>query len=202
MTRLGRSDIRRNWHSPSSRKWNLCQCQSIDSICYDVGRSLLSGNFHGVSHPGCTSKTSALPRDVQHISNNRMKRQSLAIETDQDTAPPDNVDPMVFRERISNLRELVDDLRQRAEDVTCTLEGFGLFGVPPTLPIGARELDFYSEVRRFEIFLIRNALRLTKGSQVKAARLLKMHETTLNSKLKSFNIDHRDYAIAVDGQNS
>lgn len=131
-----------------------------------------------------------------------MKRQSLAIETDQDTAPPDNVDPMVFRERISNLRELVDDLRQRAEDVTYTLEGFGLFGLPTTLPIGASELDFYSEVRRFEIFLITNALRLTKGSQVKAARLLKMPETTLNTKLKNFNIDHRDYAIAVDGHGS
>lgn len=131
-----------------------------------------------------------------------MKRQSLTIETDQDTAPPDNVDPMLFRERISSLRELVDDLRQRAEDLTCTLEGFGRFGLLPTLPIGASELDFYSEVRRFEIFLIKNALRLTRGSQVKAARLLNLHETTLNSKLKSFNIDHREYSIVVDRQGS
>jgi DNA-binding NtrC family response regulator len=65
------------------------------------------------------------------------------------------------------------------------------------LPSATSELDFYSEVRRFEIFLIRNALRLTKGSQVKAARLLKMPETTLNSKLKSFNIDYRDYSSVV-----
>lgn len=114
----------------------------------------------------------------------------------------DNADPVELRERISNLREVVDDLRQRAEDVTYSLEGFGLFGLPTTLPTRATELDFYSEVRRFEIFLIRNALRLTKGSQVKAARLLKMHETTLNSKLKNFNIDHRDYSIVVDGQGS
>lgn len=129
-----------------------------------------------------------------------MKRESLKIETNQDTAPP--VDPLVLRERISNLRELVDDLRQRAEDVTYSLEGFGLFGLPTTLPTGASELDFYSEVRRFEVFLIRNALRLTKGSQVKAARLLKMRETTLNTKLKNLNIDHRDYAIAVEGPGS
>ena len=39
--------------------------------------------------------------------------------------------------------------------------------------------------------------RLTKGSQVKAARLLKMPETTLNSKLKSFNINYRDYSSVV-----
>lgn len=121
---------------------------------------------------------------------------------DQGMGSSDNADPVELRERISNLREVVDDLRQRAEDVTYSLEGFGLFGLPTTLPTRATELDFYSEVRRFEIFLIRNALRLTKGSQVKAARLLKMHETTLNSKLKNFNIDHRDYSIVVDGQGS
>ena len=126
-----------------------------------------------------------------------MKHSGLQIETNQATAPPDNVDAIVLRERITNLREIVDDLRRRAEDVTCTLEGFGLFGLPTTLPSATGELDFYSEVRRFEIFLIRNALRLTKGSQVKAARLLKMPETTLNSKLKSFNIDHRDYSTIV-----
>jgi len=131
-----------------------------------------------------------------------MKRQGLTVETNQDVAPCANVDPIGFRERISNLRELVDDLRQRAEDVTCTLEGFGLFGLPTALPTEASGLDFHSEVRRFEIFLIRNALRLTKGSQVKAARLLNMPETTLNSKLKSFNIDHRDYSIVVDRQGS
>ncbi len=125
-----------------------------------------------------------------------MKHSGLQIETNQATAPPDNLDAIVLRERITNLREVVDDLRRRAEDVTCTLEGFGLFGLPATMA-SASELDFYSEVRRFEIFLIRNALRLTKGSQVKAARLLKMPETTLNSKLKSFNIDHRDYSSIV-----
>ena len=121
---------------------------------------------------------------------------------DQDTDPSDNADPVELRERLRNLRELVDELRQRAEDVTYTLEGFGLFGLPTTLPTGSSELDFYSEVRRFEIFLIRNALRLTKGSQVKAARLLKMHETTLNTKLKNFNIDYRDYSIMVESQGS
>jgi len=120
----------------------------------------------------------------------------------QDTAPSDHLDPVLLREKISNLRELVDDLRQRAEDVTCTLEGFGLVGLSTTLAAGVSELDFYSEVRRFEIFLIRNALRSARGSQVKAARLLKMHETTLNSKLKSFNIDYREYSIAVDGPGS
>ena len=49
-----------------------------------------------------------------------MKHSGLQIETNQATAPPNNVDAIVLRERITNLREVVDDLRRRAEDVTCT----------------------------------------------------------------------------------
>lgn len=127
-----------------------------------------------------------------------MKRRSFSVDVQEHTAPPKPIDPFVVRERISSLRELVDDLRQRAEDVTCTLEGVNLFGLPVSFSIGTKPLDFYSEVRRFEIFLIRNALRQTKGSQVKAARLLKLHETTLNSKIKSLKIDHREYLRAAE----
>lgn len=185
---------------PSSQKWNLCQCQSLASIRYDVVGSLLSSKNQGFSHLRLhVEKTSALPRACNKFKN-KMKRQSLTFETSRDTR--NHLDPLVLRESISNLRELVDDLSRRAEDVTCTLEGFGLFGVPTTLVNSRGELDFYSEVRRFEIFLIRNALRLTGGSQVKAARLLKMHETTLNSKLKNLNIDHRDYSMVANGQGS
>jgi DNA-binding NtrC family response regulator len=72
--------------------------------------------------------------------------------------------------------------------------------VPPGSVSNATAVDFYTEVRRFESFLIRNALRQTRGSQVKAARLLQMHETTLNSKLKTLKIDHRDYSIFIEGQ--
>jgi len=129
-----------------------------------------------------------------------MKRKKREIHMSRNATLSDELDGHDLRERLSNLRELVDDLRKRAEDVTCTLEGVGLFGLPVTAPTAASELDFYSEVRRFEIFLIRNALRQTKGSQVKAARLLNMHETTLNSKLKNLNIDHREYSIIVEGQ--
>lgn len=47
-------------------------------------------------------------------------------------------------------------------------------------------IDFYAEVERYEILLIRRALRLTKGSQMKAAALLKLKPTTLNSKIKLY----------------
>nr|MBA3322844.1 sigma-54-dependent Fis family transcriptional regulator [Pyrinomonadaceae bacterium] len=55
----------------------------------------------------------------------------------------------------------------------------------------ARGLDFYDEVRRFEIDLIRRALDQTGGHQSRAARLLGMNATTLNSKIKTYNIQLR-----------
>jgi DNA-binding protein Fis len=49
-------------------------------------------------------------------------------------------------------------------------------------------IDFYEEVRRFEIALIQHALAQTGGHQLRAARLLNMKVTTLNSKIKHYEI--------------
>jgi transcriptional regulator with GAF, ATPase, and Fis domain len=54
-----------------------------------------------------------------------------------------------------------------------------------------RGIDFYDEVRRFEIDIIRRALEQTGGHQSRAARLLGMNATTLNSKIKTYNIQLR-----------
>lgn len=54
-----------------------------------------------------------------------------------------------------------------------------------------RGINFYEEVRRFEIDLIRRALEQTGGHQSRAARLLGMNATTLNSKIKTYNISLR-----------
>ena len=52
----------------------------------------------------------------------------------------------------------------------------------------SRGISFYEEVSRFEIELIRKALEVTGGHQTRAAKLLGMNNTTLNSKIKSYNI--------------
>jgi DNA-binding NtrC family response regulator len=54
-----------------------------------------------------------------------------------------------------------------------------------------RGINFYDEVRRFEIDLIRRALDQTGGHQSRAARLLGLNATTLNSKIKTYNIPSR-----------
>ena len=52
----------------------------------------------------------------------------------------------------------------------------------------ARGVNFYEEVKRFEIDLILRALEQTGGHQSRAARLLGLNATTLNSKIKSYSI--------------
>jgi DNA-binding NtrC family response regulator len=53
-------------------------------------------------------------------------------------------------------------------------------------------LTFYDEVKKFEIDLIQRALEQTSGHQSRAARLLGLNATTLNSKIKSYNLNVRD----------
>lgn len=49
-------------------------------------------------------------------------------------------------------------------------------------------IDLFDEVRRFEIKLIQIALAETSGNQARAAQLLGLGTTTLNYKIKSFQL--------------
>ena len=62
---------------------------------------------------------------------------------------------------------------------------------PPDAPA---EMSFYEEVRRFEIRLITRALRLAHGKQTEAARLLGLKPTTLNAKMKQYQMRGNDRA--------
>jgi DNA-binding NtrC family response regulator len=49
--------------------------------------------------------------------------------------------------------------------------------------------DFYREVERYEIELIKSALNLCEGNQTRAAKLLTMKPTTLNAKIKHYGLN-------------
>lgn len=49
--------------------------------------------------------------------------------------------------------------------------------------------DFYENVYRFEIIMIKRALRKAEGNQRKAAQLLGIKATTLNSKIKRYGVE-------------
>ncbi|HVF28555.1 MAG TPA: helix-turn-helix domain-containing protein [Pyrinomonadaceae bacterium] len=74
------------------------------------------------------------------------------------------------------------------KDVTLTLlqEVRALNGAP-VIDVG-NGIDFYEEVSRFEVEMIRRALEHTAGHQVRAARLLGLKVTTLNSMIKRYQI--------------
>ncbi|HUK88967.1 MAG TPA: sigma-54 dependent transcriptional regulator [Blastocatellia bacterium] len=52
----------------------------------------------------------------------------------------------------------------------------------------SRGISFYDEVNRFQIDLIRRAMEMTGGHQSKAAKLLGLNTTTLNSKIKYYRL--------------
>ena len=54
----------------------------------------------------------------------------------------------------------------------------------------AEGIDFYLEVENFETRLIKLALDHTRGNQSRAAKLLGIKPTTLNSKIKLYGIEY------------
>jgi transcriptional regulator with GAF, ATPase, and Fis domain len=86
------------------------------------------------------------------------------------------------------LREATIDSRLDAlREVALTLLGAvdSLRGTQPSANYSIRLQD---EVQRFETDLIRTALARTGGNQASAARLLGVKHTTLNAKIKRYNI--------------
>ena len=90
-------------------------------------------------------------------------------------------------ERLDRIRDLAASLLDEAEsldhenslaETTATVEGLNL----------KSGVEFFEEVRRFEMKLIARALELTNGNQARAARLLGLGTTTLNYKIKSYGL--------------
>ena len=58
---------------------------------------------------------------------------------------------------------------------------------------GKRRVKLHEEVQRFEIDLIRSALGRTGGNQTRAAQILGVKITTLNTKIKRYKIEPVGY---------
>ena len=93
------------------------------------------------------------------------------------------------RNRVQRLADLAHVLVREAEtlasDKTFTEESNKL----RTLNI-AEGIDFYDEVTRFEVNLIKLALERAGRNQAAAARLLHIKPTTLNFKIKMYGIEY------------
>jgi DNA-binding NtrC family response regulator len=90
-----------------------------------------------------------------------------------------------FQPREIVLNSRLDALREIALSLLTELETLGRAA---TAVNGRIRLD--DEVKRFEIELIRAALDKVHGNQSRAARMLGVKKTTLNAKIKRYQIQH------------
>lgn len=90
----------------------------------------------------------------------------------------------LLRIREIALPDQIKSLREITLSLLSELESLGSLTAPPP----ETRLNLDDEVRRFEIALIRAALIKTKGNQAKAARLLGVKHTTLNAKIKRYQL--------------
>ena len=113
-----------------------------------------------------------------------MKTQNYLKSVNQTISSPAEA----ARNERETFRQRIEDLSDQAIDIGTKLQALALLTLPLAVPPVENGIDFYAEVRRFEVALIRRAMKYTKGSQIEAARLLKMKTTTLSSKIKVLKI--------------
>ncbi len=89
--------------------------------------------------------------------------------------------------RVEKIREMASALLEEAATLEHESGLAEMTAAADTLSEGSN-IDFFEEVRRFEIRLIRRALELANGNQVHAARMLGLGNTTLNYKIKSYEL--------------
>ena len=97
------------------------------------------------------------------------------VEKDKATIHGTEMQIEVLRNLVHTLVQQLDVLGGKSHETAQDLESTNL----------------HDEVRRFEIELINSALYRTHGHQLQAARLLGVKTTTLNSKIKTYNINLR-----------
>jgi transcriptional regulator with GAF, ATPase, and Fis domain len=91
---------------------------------------------------------------------------------------------VVLDNRLTTLRDVALTLLREVESLRVT-EPYDLVG----------RVRLNDEVQRFETELIRSALSRTMGNQTRAARLLGVKLTTLNSKIKRYGISIPSYDV-------
>ena len=93
------------------------------------------------------------------------------------------------RNRFQRLFDLADSLLKETDSLANDQAFTGESNRSQTLNL-SEGIDFYDEVKRFETGLIKLALHHTRGHQAHAARLLQIKPTTLNSKIKLYQIEY------------
>ena len=89
--------------------------------------------------------------------------------------------------RLKKMRDLASELLEESEALEHEVELAEASAAIATLSTNAA-IDFFEEVRQFEVRLISRALELAGGNQARAAQLLGLGTTTLNYKVKTYGL--------------
>ena len=108
---------------------------------------------------------------------------------------PDNTNPELER-RIQQLVALAKALANEVEVLQAELSASRFLARDKPLNLDTEGIDFYREIERYEIELIRSALEQCEGNQTHAARLLHMKSTTLNAKMKHYGMPSRAFSAS------
>jgi len=90
-------------------------------------------------------------------------------------------------QRLERIREMATVLLDEAASLERETALAEASAAPNKLDLNSG-IDFFMEVRRFEMRLISRALELTGGNQARAARMLGLGTTTLNYKIKAYEM--------------
>ena len=134
------------------------------------------------------ARADALEQTVEPAGGYRSSR-DLRSEELLPAAPQLKIAELPPRNRMQRLLEIADTLLRE----TSTLARDQAFADQSNRlrSLNLSEgIDFYNEVERFETGLIRLALDQTSGHQARAAKLLNIKPTTLNSKIKLYGIGY------------
>jgi transcriptional regulator with GAF, ATPase, and Fis domain len=113
------------------------------------------------------------------------EREDMDLVNEAPTAADETVTSMPEDEELTSAGGNMSSLRELTFKLLRKVESIGEAHAPDI----QSGIDFYAEVSRFEIDLIKRALVQTGGHQRRAARLLNLKVTTLNSKIKHYNIN-------------
>ena len=120
---------------------------------------------------------------------NRRRNKETSISTNKTAnlrlAPAEEGGSSRVRRMVDLASSLMREAQVLARDKAFADESASL----PSLDF-ANGIDFYNEVQRFETALIKLALEQANGNQARAARLLGLRATTLNSKIKVYSIEY------------
>ena len=139
---------------------------------------LWSSSQHG-SQFVCAAFTLAMAlREHKYFEGKNKMFESRSIQKNEPAVSNDQHQTLALDLQIGMLKEAAGIVLNQLELLRKAVPG----STSPNIT------DFYDEVRRFEIELINSALYRTKGNQQRAARLLGVKATTLNSKIKRYKI--------------